>query len=67
MHILNCAKGERFSIGQEITLCVVAVNGNSVRLGVEAPKHISVHRSEIFERIKSQSIGHPASDPVAQG
>ena len=64
MQILSRAAGERFSIGQDITLCVIAVNGNNVRLGIEAPKHVSVHRTEIYERIKSQFVGRLAVAPV---
>ena len=66
MQILNRAAGERISIGSEITLCVVAVNGNNVRLGFEAPKHIIIHRSEIHERIKDQKTGHLAGGAHAK-
>jgi carbon storage regulator len=44
--------GELISIGDNISIRVVAVNGNNVRFGVEAPQDVSVHRSEIYDRIK---------------
>ena len=66
MHILSRDAGERISIGQDITLCVVSVNDNKVRLGIDAPKSISVHRSEIYERIISQRAEHPVIDPLAK-
>lgn len=59
MQILSRAAGRRISIGQDITLYIVAINGNNVRLGIEAPRHISVHRAEIYERIKKQLAGRP--------
>ena len=64
MQILSRAAGERISIGQDIALYIVAVNGNNVRLGIEAPRHISVHRAEIYERIKKQLAGRLAIGPL---
>lgn len=57
MHILNRAAGEQILIGQDITVRIIAVRGNSIRLGVEAPKDVSVHRLEVYERIKDQRPG----------
>lgn len=57
MHILNRAAGEQISIGLDITVRIIAVRGSNIRLGVEAPKHVSVHRLEVYERIKDQGTG----------
>jgi carbon storage regulator len=52
--ILTRRIGETVMIGDEVVVTVLRVKGNQVRLGVEAPKHISVQREEIFQRIKSE-------------
>ncbi|MCB1827213.1 MAG: carbon storage regulator CsrA [Coxiellaceae bacterium] len=55
MLVLTRSVGERLIIKDgEIRLNVLEVKGNQVRLGIDAPKHISVHREEIFERIKAE-------------
>ncbi len=52
MLILTRRAGESLMIGDEITVTVLAVKGNQVRIGIKAPKHLSVHGEEIFNRIK---------------
>jgi carbon storage regulator len=47
--------GETVMIGEEVTVTVLRVKGNQVRLGVNAPKSISVQREEIFHRIKREN------------
>ena len=54
MLVLRCRIGERFCIGDDIRIVVLGVNGNQVRLGIDAPKHIAVHREEIYRRILKQ-------------
>ena len=44
-------------IGNEVTVTVLGVKGNQVRIGVNAPKDVAVHREEIFERIKREEDG----------
>ena len=54
MLILTRRVGETLMIGDEVTVTVLGVKGNQVRIGVNAPKDVSVHREEIYERIKAE-------------
>ena len=54
MLILTRRVGETLMIGTEVTVTVVAVNGNQVRIGINAPKDVAVHREEIFERVQAE-------------
>lgn len=54
MLILTRRMGETLMIGEEITVTVLGVKGNQVRLGVNAPRTVAVHREEIFARIKNE-------------
>jgi len=53
MLILTRRVGESVVIGEDVTVTVLGVKGNQVRIGINAPKTVSVHREEIFERIKN--------------
>lgn len=55
MLVLSRVVGELISIGDEISVRILSVNGNSVRFGVEAPKEVEVHRAEIYERIQART------------
>ena len=58
MLVLTRSVGERLIINDgEIRLNVLEVKGNQVRIGIEAPKHISVHREEIYQRIQKEQNG----------
>lgn len=52
MLILTRRVGETLFVGDDITVTVLGIKGNQVRIGVNAPKSVSVHREEIYERIK---------------
>lgn len=54
MLVLSRYVNERIKIGDDITILVVEVNGNKVRLGIEAPRSLPVHREEVYNQIKDE-------------
>ncbi len=59
MLILTRRVGETLMIGDDVSITVLGVKGNQVRIGIDAPKNISVHRQEIYERIKHEEEQKP--------
>lgn len=55
MLILTRKSGEGIRIGDSITLKIIEIRGNQVRLGIDAPKNVSVHREEIYDLIRHQN------------
>jgi carbon storage regulator len=64
MLILTRRVGETLMVGDDVTVTVLGVKGNQVRIGVNAPKEVAVHREEIYERIKRERAdkSSPESD-----
>ncbi|MCP4289155.1 MAG: carbon storage regulator CsrA [Gammaproteobacteria bacterium] len=62
MLILTRRVGETLMIGDEVTVTVLGVKGNQVRIGVNAPRDVTVHREEIYERIKQEQLANQESN-----
>ena len=56
MLVLTRQANEEIMIGDDIRITVVAVNGNQVRIGITAPKHLAVHRQEVYEEICGENV-----------
>ena len=67
MLILTRRAGETVMVGSDITITVLGVKGNQVRIGINAPKDVAVHREEIYERIQSEKSAQESgqSEPKA--
>lgn len=61
MLVLSRKKNESIVINDDIIIFVVEIRGDKVRLGIEAPKDVPVHRQEVYEAIKKQQINVEAS------
>jgi carbon storage regulator len=55
MLVLTRRTGEAIRVGHDIVVTIMGLKGNQVRLGIDAPKAVAVHREEIYERIKAES------------
>jgi carbon storage regulator len=55
MLVLTRRTGEAIRVGHDVVVTIMGLKGNQVRLGIDAPKEVAVHREEIYKRIKAES------------
>ncbi len=69
MLILTRRISESVIIGDDVKITVLGIKGNQVRLGIDAPKEVSVHREEIYQRIQQEKMGggKPSEEPEEPG
>lgn len=65
MLILTRRVGETLMIGESVSVTVLGVKGNQVRIGINAPKDVAVHREEIYQRIKREHENPAGETPPA--
>ncbi|MHB8697730.1 MAG: carbon storage regulator CsrA [Sulfuricaulis sp.] len=64
MLILTRRTGETLNIGNDVQVTVLGIKGNHVRIGVQAPNQVPVHREEIYERIQKEMKGTPSTQKM---
>lgn len=62
MLIISRKPGEKITIGDDTVITLVEIKENQVRLGIEAPRHISVHRQEVYDRIRRANLASSEID-----
>jgi carbon storage regulator len=62
MLVLSRKIGEKIVIGNDVFITVLEVRGDNVKLGMDAPRHISIHREEIYQRIQQEQPGQAVAD-----
>lgn len=56
MLVLTRRKGEKINVGDDIVITVLDIKRNQVKIGIDAPEEVDVHRKEIYDRIKDQNL-----------
>ena len=62
MLVLTRRAGESFLVGTDITVTVISIDANQVRIGIAAPKEVPVHREEVFKRIREEGDAKKKDD-----
>lgn len=63
MLVLSRQRDQSIIIGDDIEITIVDVRGDKVRIGINAPRHVSVHRKEVYEAIRRENEANAASQP----
>lgn len=66
MLVLTRRQGESIVVGQDIVITVLEIKGGQARIGISAPRHVQIHRQEIFEQVKAENQAAVASANVAR-
>ncbi len=66
MLVLSRKQDEKIIIGDSITLMVVSIQGDKVRLGIDAPKHVSIHREEVYRAIHKDAADTAPADEESE-
>lgn len=67
MLILTRKVGEALRIGDDVSLTVLGVKGSQVRIGIDAPREVAVHREEIYQRVVSAALAEDQQDEAVTG
>lgn len=65
MLILTRKVGEALRVGDDVSLTVLGVKGSQVRIGIDAPREVAVHREEIYQRVASAALAEDAQEEAA--
>lgn len=66
MLVLSRHRDEQIVIGDDIVLTVVSIRGDKVRLGIDAPSNVPIHRREVYEAIRRTEIANQAAEKASQ-
>jgi len=66
MLVLTRRPGESIVVGQDIIITVIEIKGGQVRIGIDAPREVQVHREEVYEQVRQENIAAVASSQKAK-
>jgi carbon storage regulator len=62
MLILTRKSGEQIAIGDDIVITFLETRGNQIKVGIEAPRHVTIHRQEVYERVREENMAAATVD-----